>query len=76
MLYAPAGQAAQKVKFEALNEPAGQRVQEDARPPRLYKPALQGKQLAGGLKKDPGGHEAPQVEAPHALYVFKPHVMG
>ena len=42
MLNAPAGQAAQKVEFEALNEalnePAGQRVQEDARPPGLYEP--------------------------------------
>ena len=38
MLNVPAGQAAQKAEFEALNEPAGQRVQEDARPPGLYEP--------------------------------------
>ena len=38
MLNAPAGQAAQNVEFEALKEPAGQLVQEDARPPGLYEP--------------------------------------
>ena len=44
----PAGQGVQNVKFEELNEPAGQTVQEDAKPPRLIVPEKQVLQLVGG----------------------------